>query len=152
MTSLRPAGTRFFASCFTVIACLIIPACGGSDPTMPMGQVSGKVTYQGNPLTNGTVSFVSTESSRPNANSTISPDGTYNLHTQNFGSGAGLGDYDVMISSVNPKEYNTPLPGTAALEKKAKPTTLPKKYGDPKTSGLKETVKSGTNTINFDLK
>jgi hypothetical protein len=151
LTSLRPAGTRFCLSCFTVIVCLIVPACGESDPTLPMGKVSGKVTYQGKPLTGGTVSFVSTETKRPNANGPISPDGTYNLHTQNFGSGAALGDYDVMISAVDPNEYNTPLPGTAALEKKTK-TTIPKKYGDPKTSGLKETVKSGTNTFDFDLK
>ena len=36
-----------------------------------MGKVSGTVTYEGKPLTGGTVSFVSTETSRPNANGTI---------------------------------------------------------------------------------
>jgi hypothetical protein len=151
LTSPRPAGTRFFLSCSAVIVCLIVPACGESGSTLPMGKVSGKVTYEGKPLTSGTVSFVSTESGRPNANGTISSDGTYNLHTQNFGDGAALGDYNVMISSVDPKEYNTKLPGTAPREKKIK-STVPKKYDDPKTSGLKETVKSGTNTFNFDLK
>jgi hypothetical protein len=151
LISLRPAGTRFFRSCSTVIVCLFLPACGDSGPTIPMGTVSGKVSYQGKPLTSGTVTFVSTEDSRPNANGEISPDGTYNLHTQNQGSGAAVGDYNVMISSVDTKEYNTKLPGTAPLEKKIK-STVPKKYDDPKTSGLKETVKSGSNTINFDLK
>jgi len=151
LTSLRPAGTRFFLSCSTAIVCLIVPACGESGPKFTMGTVSGKVTYEGKPLTSGTVSFVSTNNNRPNANGTISPDGTFTLHTQNIGDGAAVGDYDVMISSVDPKEYNTKLPGTAPREKKIK-STVPKKYDDPKTSGLKETVKSGTNTINFDLK
>jgi hypothetical protein len=151
LTRLRPAGTRFVSSCFTVIACVIVPACGESGPTLPMGKVSGKVTYQGKPLTSGSVTFVSTETNRPNANGPIAPDGTYNLHTQNFGSGAALGDYDVAISSIDPNELNTPLPGTAPLEKKIK-STIPKKYGDPKTSGLKETVKSGTNTFDLELK
>jgi len=153
MTSLRPAGTRFLVSCFAVILCVIVPACGESGPNMPMGRVSGKVTYQNKPLTKGTVSFVSTDSSRPNANGTITPDGTYTLHTANFGSGAVLGDYDVMIGGMDPIDYNTKLPGMLPLMKKSElPQTIPKKYEDPKTSGLKETVKSGTNTFDFDLK
>jgi len=149
LTSLHPAGTRFFVSCFTVILCLIIPACGESGPTMELGKVSGKVTYQGKPMTKGTVSFISTDRNRPNANGTITPDGTYTLHTPSFGSGAGLGDYDVMIGGIDPVDYNVPLPGTPVPKS---PEAIPKKYGDPKTSGLKETVKSGTNSIDFDLK
>jgi hypothetical protein len=148
LTSLRPASTRFVVFCFTVIVCLIIPACGEPGPSQPMGRVSGKVTFQGKPMTKGTVSFISTEPGRPNANGVITPDGTYNLHTENFGSGAVLGDYNVMIGGTDPIEYNVPLPGTAPKIAQ----TIPKKYEDPKTSGLKETVKSGANSIDFDLK
>jgi hypothetical protein len=119
-----------------------------------MGRVSGKVTFQNQPLTKGTVSFISTESSRPNANGAIGPDGVYTLHTPNVGSGAVVGDYEVMIGTIAPEEYDGQLPGMAPIEnmKKPKTETIPKKYGDPKTSGLKETVKSGTNTFDFDLK
>jgi len=150
MTSLRPVGPRSLLPCLAALA-LIAPACGESGPEM--GRVSGKVTYKGQPLTKGIVAFIATDANRMNASGTITPDGTFTLHTPNFGSGAILGDYDVAITGAEPPSEDGVLPGMAPLRKKEKdPSVIPKKYEDPKTSGLKETVKSGTNTIDFELK
>jgi hypothetical protein len=151
MTSLRPAGARRLPPCLAAALLLIVPACAESGPAM--GRVSGTVKYKGRPVTKGNVAFIATDGNRMNASGTITPDGNFTLHTPNFGSGAILGDYDVAITGAEPPSEDGVLPGMAPLRKKETDSSvIPKKYEDPKTSGLKETVKSGTNTFDFDLK
>ena len=62
-----------------------------------MARVSGKITFEGKPVTEGNIAFVSTDPGRPNASSPIGPDGSYDLLTQEKGDGARVGDYRVSI-------------------------------------------------------
>ncbi|WP_435006619.1 hypothetical protein P12x_004136 [Tundrisphaera lichenicola] len=118
--------------------------CGSSGPEL--ASVSGQVTYQGKPVTLGMVTFLPLNPDGRTATGQIDSSGNYTLQTQNPGDGALLGDYRVTIfAQDNPVLDYIP-------KKKVPPKRLvPEKYEKPDTSGLKETVNSGSNTINFDL-
>src|SRR5262249_35449247 len=72
-------------------------ACGRSGPEM--ARVTGTVTYQGKPVTKGTVSFVATDPGRRNATGQLDAQGYYRLQTEEPGDGAEVGDYDVALYS-----------------------------------------------------
>lgn len=130
---------------------MVLPAlvigCGGSGGP-EMATVTGKVTYQGKPLTKGTISFISTDPSRSNANSVIGPDGSYSLQTTNPGDGAVVGDYKVIVSDVDPNSLNTAAPGEPV---KKQERLIPEKYENPDSSGLTRKVESGRNTFDIAL-
>jgi hypothetical protein len=138
-------------SSLKVILALALPVltigCGGASGPV-MGKVSGKVTYQGKPLTQGTVSFVSNDPNGANANSVIGPDGSYSLQTTNPSDGAVVGEYRVIVSDIDPNSVNTPAPGEPV--KKAQ-RIIPEKYEKPETSGLTRKVEKGSNTIDIAL-
>ena len=62
------------------------------------------MTYNGKPVTKGTVSFASPDPNRMNASAMINPDGTYQLQTRDPGDGAELGEYTVTVSGVANEE------------------------------------------------
>lgn len=124
---------------------LLTAGCGSSGPEM--ARVSGTVTYQGQPLETGTISFISTDPARPNANGTLGPGGTYELQTREPSDGAELGEYQIAISDIDPDAMNSALPGEP-LELTSK---IPEKYQNPATSGLTRTVERGSNTFDFEL-
>lgn len=133
-----------------VISCVLsafVVGCGGSGGP-EMARVSGKVTYQGKPLTKGTISFISVNPDGSNANSVIGPDGSYSLQTTNPNDGAVVGEYRVIVSDVDPNALNTPAPGEPV---KKQERTIPEKYEKPDTSGLTKKVESGSNTFDIAL-
>ena len=119
--------------------------CGDSGP--PKASVTGKVTFEGKPVTKGTVTFLAIDPKGRNATGAIGPDGSYTLQTETAGDGALLGDYVVGISARDDEvlDYTPPKPIPPKY-------LVPAKYEDPKTSELKATVKSGSNSFPFDLK
>ena len=119
-------------------------ACGSAGPSM--AKVSGRVTYQGKPVTKGTISFVTVDEGGRNATGEIGPDGSYSLQTEEPGDGARIGGYDVVISSREDAilDYIPKVPVPPKF-------LVPQKYSSPQTSGLKRAVVKGGNTINFDL-
>ena len=123
---------------------LSLPACGSSGP--PMGSVSGKITYQGKPVTQGAVTFSSTTPSGRNATGQIDPGGYYTVQTENPGDGALVGDYAVTIYAHDEPVLDY-IPKTPVKPK----LLVPEKYEKVATSGLKASVKGGSNTFNFDL-
>src|SRR4051794_39512672 len=74
---------------------LFATGCGSGGPAM--GRVSGTVKVDGQPLTKGTVTFVSTDGQRPNATGAIDSNGNYTLQTTEPGDGAVVGSYKVAI-------------------------------------------------------
>jgi hypothetical protein len=98
-----------------------------------MGQVEGKVSFQGKPLTGAVVLFVPERG--PAAAGTVKEDGSYRLLTRRPGDGAMIGRCKVAIFSPEPTR---PLP-------------ISKKYLDAETSGLLVEVKEGRNTIDFEI-
>jgi hypothetical protein len=129
-----------------VMACVsLVPlACGSTGPGM--APVSGKVTYNGKPVPKGTITFASTKEGGRNATGELDPEGNYKLQTEQPGDGALLGDYNVTI-------YAHDEPILDYIPKKPIPPKIltPTKYEKPETSGLKATVKSGSNKFDFDL-
>jgi len=113
-----------------------------------MGKVSGTVTAGGKPLEAGTVTFISTDSQRPNATGAIQSGGSYTLQTVEPGDGAVVGDYKVAITDVDSAALNTALPGAPVTAPKS---AIPKKYQDANSSELTYKVERGSNTKNFEL-
>jgi len=111
-----------------------------------MARVYGKVTYNGKPVPKGTVSFVSHDPERRNATGQLDSQGSYQLQTENPKDGAQVGEYEVAIYSHNEPilDYRPKVP--AKVER-----LIPEKYENPATSTLKRTVKSGSNTFDFEL-
>ena len=124
---------------------LTLAGCGATGPGM--AQVTGKVTYGGKPVPKGLVSFVPAAPGGRNATGQIDEAGNYRLQTENPGDGALTGDYNVSIAARDDVVLDF-------IPKKPVPPKylVPAKYENPATSDLKATVKSGSNTVDFDLK
>ena len=122
-----------------LVAVLVSTAgCGGKP-----ARVSGAVSVDGQPLEQGTVFFAPTEGGM-RASGIIQSDGSYTIKT-NRDSGLEVGDYNVGVVSREltwPNPGGPPMPGDYLA---------PKKYGNPKTSGLRYTVERGSNEINLEL-
>ena len=139
-------------------ACLVLAAgvavlvlgCGRSRlDTIP---VSGKVTYKGNPLPWGNVTFMpkNRKECRP-ALADIKSNGSYQVATLEHDVGLMAGDY--MVSVYAPK---TPLFVPSDAQKAAAAlVTLPtpQRYASPETSGLTVTISpdDGPRTFDIDL-
>jgi hypothetical protein len=139
-------------------AALLLAGCNQSAlPPGPTGTVQGKVTYNGNPVPDGsTVMFLHEETSLP-ATCEVAADGTYTLSMA--GEGEVLaGTYSVSVSPPDSGEiseatdmeaYKAAMEGGGAPEATA---PFPEKYYAVETSGLSFEVKEGPNTIDVELK
>lgn len=122
--------------------------CGGSSTEHPETvPVKGTVSYQGKPLTSGTISFVS--DTGQTASGSIGSDGSYTLSTFAEGDGAVLGHHKVSV--VADDQPGDIMPGSSPGYKPTK-AVVPKKYNDPGSSTLEATVAKGQEPIAFDLK
>ncbi len=138
----------YWASVLLFAACLV--SCLGCGPNRPAtAPVHGRVTYNGRPVVAGTIVFQPTHG-RP-AMGEIQPDGSYKLTTFDAGDGALLGKHTVTIDARrNPKP--PPMEGTEAAGPPPKVEWLvPQEYSNPNSSPLTAEVKSGKNTIDFNL-
>ncbi len=133
-----------------VIATLAI-ATAGCAPAV--GNVSGKVTVGGKPVTTGQVSFVAKTGMVYTAN--IEADGSYRVN------GVPPGEMTVLV--IGPPPPVTVPAGRADAAKKFSSATstpaaaaagpaVPAKYGDISTSDLRYSVTSGPNTYDPPLK
>ena len=142
---------------------LALGGCG-SGIHYEHAKVHGKVTYQGKPVTFGSVLFIPVEPPKEGfmqpASGSINPDGTYELASQSD-SGAILGEHTVLVIAVDggkpaePKAASkdgvtppAPAKGTREVQFKS---AIPKKYSDPSTSTLKRKVTPGDNQIDIEL-
>ncbi|HEV3121015.1 MAG TPA: hypothetical protein VGY53_03895 [Isosphaeraceae bacterium] len=137
--------TRRFVLLMAGSALLAVGGCGEDEKKTLRRRypVSGKVTYKGNPLESGEISFHPDGAGGKPATGTIT-DGSYSLTTLTPGDGAYPGNYKVVIT---PK-LTLPVKG-----KTAKPSpAIPQKYGLDTSSGLTAEVQPQTNNISFELK
>jgi hypothetical protein len=141
----RSSQTRLIA--FAGIA-FIVSACGGtSEERVPVYRTSGKITFEGKPLAGALVLFRKAEVDPkvPSPIGTTGEDGTFTLHTYEPDDGAPPGDYLVAVSIRPP---NRDGGGGLAKKKDEAPAIIVRgRYADPKTSGLKATVKPIGNTL-----
>jgi hypothetical protein len=145
-----------------VTSAALLLGCEG-DPGKPkLGRVSGKVTYNGNPVTKGLVTLV--PSSGPGAKTgqsatgEIGSDGSYTLTTFTDGDGAVLGEHVILVQSREEdpaiEGHGMPIPDAQGRVKIKPPKSLvPERYASVDQSPLHFTVKEGDNSpLNIDLK
>ncbi len=132
-----------------VILSACICGCGNT------ATVSGKVNYQGRPVTYGSVIFVCTD--KIARSGVIEPDGSYLIE------GVPPGNVKIAVISRNPSlgrsvvRHEKPVqPGqkeTSTQELAVKKWfSLPPKFENHKTSGLECTISSGRVSYDIDLK
>jgi hypothetical protein len=86
-----------------------LSACGPGNG-LNLARVSGKVTYKGEPVKNGTVFFKPDEGKGtvgPAAVGSITSNGTYIMSTESAGDGAIVGHHKVGITGVEPVATST---------------------------------------------
>ena len=127
-----------------LLAAIFGAGCSGE----PLGQITGKVTLQGTPVTTGSVVFENIEQGI-SVNAPLEPDGSYTVKTYKR-NGLPPGKYQIAIS---PRGFNHDGETQIII----RPTTvtaspsIPKKYHTVDTSGLAKEVQVGENTFNFNL-
>lgn len=143
--------------CFFFLALLFtVPLTGCGDGKLKTEPVTGKVTFNGEPIEGAKVVFspVDTSQGKPAVGRT-NEQGVYTLQTSegNVGAGTTPGEYIVMISKVKMVGTGKFLTGEEGKQvEETKPVSeLPDKYSDRRKTELKATVVSGANTFDFDL-
>jgi hypothetical protein len=146
---------------------LALPGCGQKEP--PTGEVSGTVTFKGQPLPEGMITFVNAEEGRSGSGAV--KDGTYTCPN----APVGLCGIEVVVniprvaSASAPnmekrmraklqraRERGAEVPDPESFEipkpEKSNAIPIPRKYANSKTSGLSLTVVEGQQTHDIELK
>jgi hypothetical protein len=139
----------FWSFCFLVSFGVLAAGCGRGDKLPPLAEVSGTVTLDGVPLPGALVQFIpdlGKGTKGPPAVGGTDPSGHYELMTVK-NKGAAIGFHKVKVTVLNP-------PKRAAG--KAGPEGIPRRYGDPQTSGfafeVKKLNKGESNVFDLPLK
>jgi len=136
-------------------AVILTTGCG--DGKLSTINVSGTVTFDGQPLAGATVNFSPQSSEGQPAYGVTDADGKYKLQTLlgNPDAGTTPGEYAVTISKTE-KEVSTGMSeGSSKRDTSAPPpppkSLIPERYGRADKSGLTATVGKESTVINFDL-
>ncbi|MEM7314373.1 MAG: carboxypeptidase-like regulatory domain-containing protein [Planctomycetota bacterium] len=138
-----------------VFSVSVLSGCGSSKT----GSVTGKVTLDGQPVSEASIAFRPKDGGRMSTGET-NAQGEYTLTCYERGDGAIPGDHVVTVTKFEESKVKVPegadeLAVEFAASKKRQPKTkwlVPEKYSEKETSGLTFTVERGRNTADFDLK
>jgi|LakMenE01Jun11ns_1017448.scaffolds.fasta_scaffold9904970_2 hypothetical protein len=84
---------------FTIAVVFFITACNQDKPKLV--KVNGKITYNGQPLTAGSINFhpASTNTfTKDNPSSILQEDGSFNMKTFPYGDGVSPGEYKITLA------------------------------------------------------
>lgn len=126
---------------------LALATCLGCSPSgdRATAPVTGKVSYKGKTLNQGTVMFVPDDGG-PAATGEINADGEYTLGTYGTSDGAVLGKHKVSITALED------MAGALPEQRSGTPKPLvPQKYLNHEKSGLTFEVKDDDNVADFEL-
>ena len=139
----------------SVVLMLLVAGCGGDGAERfkgPFGQVTGKVTFEGKPIPEGSqVLFQSTEKGGYLATGTVNANGEYTLQCNGSPDLPGL-TYQVTFvpaSKATGGGAADPALGAKVVVSTA-PPPFPAKYASPAKDRV-FTVKEGKNTADFAL-
>ena len=147
-------GRPFF---FLPVLLAVVLGCSQRNPNAP-ATVTGSVSYKGEPLTAGSVSFHLKDGA--NFSAGITSDGTYTAAQVP----AGEAVITVETESANTNRPQMTYGGARGKDKmmtskprdmptvQGKYRPIPRNYADPAKSPLKETIKPGKQTINIEVK
>jgi hypothetical protein len=120
-----------------LVAGILLVASGCGEK---LGTVTGKVTVDGEPVSDLEVTFIPVDAEMgTDAIGFTNEQGEYKLIYGRGNVGAPIGDYRVTIAGAE-------LDGDSG-----EPYRLPPKYSDRRQTELTATVEGGENTINFEL-
>ncbi|MDR1493617.1 MAG: hypothetical protein LBT05_12970 [Planctomycetaceae bacterium] len=141
---------------FVLTLLFFVSGCGDKPA---LGKIEGTVTYNGQPLEKGTIIFA--VSGTREATGQIENGEIRNVTTFKEGDGVPIGEASVAIIALKePKNVSkTAAPETQHAPGQNAPTTgmggqeftIPVKYVNPETSGLKTAIQKGVNQVQFDL-
>ncbi|WP_428306749.1 hypothetical protein [Lacipirellula sp.] len=156
-TIIRKAPARWTVITLLVASGILL-GCGDGHP--PVAPVSGVVTFGGNPVETGTITFHQ-PGGRPAAGA-LGLGGAYKLTTFEAGDGALLGAHKVVIDAVRvsggpppAKSFADEIKQSQMPQTAAGPTVqrlVPENYASQTSTPLEAEVKSEDNVINFHLK
>lgn len=141
----RAAANLFVAAAVALVAA----SCSKSERYTGTAPVSGKVTYNGQPVEGAAITFISEGAETPDAAMTAQ-DGGYTVHVK-------AGKYTVLVSKTNAPSTTEPVSMEQAALENDKPAVqatelLPAKYNSVSDSPLKAEVKqNGQNTFDASL-
>lgn len=101
---------------FTIAVVFFITACNQDKPKLV--KVNGKITFNGQPLTAGSINFhpASTNTfTKDNPSSILQEDGSFNMKTFPYGDGVSPGEYKITLAPQLASRIS--LPNLAYLEK-----------------------------------
>ena len=155
-----------FYTMLAVPALLIMSSCGQDDGLGKRYPVSGSVTYNGNPLEKGEISFVTEDLKKNYGASGVITNGSYTLSTGGNSDGAQAGKYKVTITAkedylamakadfqkeTKQQQSNYIPPQYIARAEAAAKSLIPAGYGDVRSTNLTAEVKAESNAIDFKL-
>lgn len=123
----------------SLVALLWLTGCGGPDN---IGQVSGVVKLNGEPLSGARVEFTPKAGGRPSSGIT-DDSGTYRLSYTREVNGGEIGEHSVRITTFTSGDPDAEPPKAAVPEK------VPAEYNA--STKLEAKIEAGSNTVNFDL-
>lgn len=137
---------RLSAVLLVILAIWMVGLVGCGKDKM-IGRVFGKVTFQGQPVSEGLILFVDREQGI-HMSAKIGPDGSYELKlAEDYG--LPVGTYRVLVTPplIEGSEIGPlgPRPKTVIYD------NLPTKYRNQQTSGLSLIVKEGDNPFDVDM-
>jgi hypothetical protein len=124
----------------------IVFGATGCNRGPPIAEVSGKVSFEGQPVTEGVINFAS--ESGFGIQSQLGADGRYRLHSHH-GKGIPLGTYKV---SISPPPFD-PVPADLSQPPPRQPEypNIPQRYRSFQTSGLVAEVVAEDNVFDFEM-
>ena len=141
---------RVIVLCGFVSLAALVSGCGSGNPET--FKATGKVTYNGQPVTNGVVQLMP-EGGGNSAVGNLQPDGTFQLTTFEKNDGACPGTYKATVQAFPEEGDDSPLTGLPGMElnPNEKPP-IPVKYADATTSDLVVKINKGENKLELELK
>tara|TARA_R110002111_G_scaffold234274_3_gene295312 strand:+ start:34338 stop:34814 length:477 start_codon:yes stop_codon:yes gene_type:complete len=119
-----------------------LTGCGNAPRGIPRGDISGEVTFQDAPVTEGVVTFFSDKTGIA-AGAKLDSNGSFSIPD-----GIEVGSYAVTITPP----YEEEPPGLTPVEKPQKKyPEIPVKYRSGETSGLQAKVENGANHYEFKM-
>ena len=131
-----------------LLSLVAVLGCGGSGENFPTAAVTGKVTFEGQPVTGGELVFapISDVAGKPagkNGGAMIGSDGTFTVSTYGENDGAVIGKHRVVFTAPTPAAVEVPAGGRAAAP------LSPYAGLNPKQAEL--TVNKGENKLEIEL-
>jgi hypothetical protein len=118
--------------------------CSSSSSGPATGEVQGKVTFKGAPVTEGTITFLNPKEGG-SGEGKLGPDGAYTIPNK-----LNVGEYVVVVTPpIHIVDTDPGKSPPAPVEKNVK--NIPPKYRQQGLTPLKFKVEAGKNEANFDL-